>query len=146
MPLFTTSEEYIAYMKSPQRTFLQVIPDAQCPLIKKIHPRKQQSVENIYRLARDKYPDVFRRIIIFGSAITWECWYGSDLDICLDWNPEVYREIDGFHKGRALDAILDIGDAIEGERDILNYREDDDSLVFREIREKGLVIYEQHVR
>lgn len=73
MALFITSEEYIEYMKSPQRTFLKVVPDAECPFIRKIHPQKQQSVENIYRLARDKYPDVFKRIIIFGSAITWDC-------------------------------------------------------------------------
>lgn len=142
MALFTTSEEYVAYMRGPNRTFLQIVTDARCPLIKKIHPLKQRSVEAIYRLAVDKYSDVIKRIIIFGSAITWDCWQGSDIDICIDWNPEMYNPEDGKYHGRALEAMMELGDVIEGERDILNYRENDNSRVFRDIREKGLVIYE----
>lgn len=42
-------------------------------------------------------------------------------------------------------ALLDIGDAIEGERDILYYRENDNSCVYKYIREKGLFMYEHVV-
>lgn len=137
MALYSTSEEFSAYMKSPQRTFLRIVPDAKCPAIKKIHPRKQQIVEDIYRLVSNKYPELFRRIIVFGSAVTWECYWGSDIDICIDWNPAYYKETDFIMTGKVLDARLEIGRIIDGNCDILCYRENDDSEVYRDIREKG---------
>lgn len=141
MALYTTSDEFIAYMNSPQRTFLKIIPDAECPLIKKIHPRKQRLVEYIYRLVRYNYSDVIRRVIIFGSSITRECYWGSDLDVCIDWNPDFYKESDFIMTGRVLDARIAIGSLIDGNGDILCYREDDDRGVYKDIREKGVDIY-----
>lgn len=141
MALYTTSEEYIAYMRSQQRTFLRVVPDAQCPLIKKIHPRKQQSVENVYRLVRDKFSDVINRVIVFGSSIEWSCGWWSDIDLCIEWNPKFYKETDYMMKGRALEAYVEINHAIDGDRDILTYRENDSNRLYKDIQEKGVVIY-----
>ncbi len=51
-----------------------------------IHPFKQLAVKKLSENA----PEWLDYIIVFGSAVTPACWYGSDIDVCLigkniDW-------------------------------------------------------------
>ncbi len=51
-----------------------------------IHPFKQLAVKKLAENA----PEGLDYIIIFGSAVTPACWYGSDIDVCL-----IGKNIDG---------------------------------------------------
>lgn len=77
--------EYQRFMLSDDREFWLAVKNPTCPKIKKIHGLKQAAVETIYKTILDKYTSIVKRVIIFGSATTTYCWYGSDLDICIDW-------------------------------------------------------------
>lgn len=137
-----TSDEYYAWMLSDDRLFYQVVKNPECPKIRKIHGLKQEQVEAIYKIVRDKYADIVKRVIIFGSAITINCWRGSDLDICIDWvADEEYRKNNGSSL-RESQLCTEIGYITDFNHDILDYRQFDDSRVYQDIRTKGVVIYE----
>lgn len=75
--------------------------------------------------------------IVFGSAVSPSCHYGSDIDICLvgktaeDFNSQRLRD-----KSHAYDFIL-----VDSKQDLVEKSENDFCSVYRDIWEEGVVVY-----
>ena len=82
-------EEFIdisKYMIKPKNTFRPVI-TCSFKNIDKIHPSQQQRVADIIDTLK-KYKQV-KKIIIFGSSLTYKCHYNSDIDIYVELSEEI---------------------------------------------------------
>ncbi len=67
-----------------------------------IHPFKQLAVKKL----ADNAPEGLDCIIIFGSAVTPACWYGSDIDVCLIGRNIEWAQTDAMRsKGQAYDFL-----------------------------------------
>lgn len=140
-----TSRDYIAFMKSRDRVFPLVSNDVRHSVVRKVHPYKQVAVDKICSLA-EQYSDCVKRVIVFGSAVTMECHQDSDIDLCIEWN-EPYRDQIGALMDRPRDFVDSIywivrENCYVSEYDIIHWNNNDGSSVFKDILEKGVVVYE----
>lgn len=98
----------------------------------RIHRLKRDSVRRCVEIAR-KNSDV-RKLIVFGSSITDNCTYDSDIDLCLD-------VVGGTRNLSLFNTVSDMSIACNGECDILIYDKLADRLR-NTIDRKGVTVYE----
>ena len=97
-------------------------------VLKYIFPSKQKDVQNIINCAKTM-PNVLK-IIVFGSALTWNCGVQSDLDIAIEHDKKLQFEqiASPFFKNT------------KGKTDIIDYNDIFDNSLKENIK-KGVVIY-----
>ena len=109
-----TVEEYLIARKSKDWNFNQIVDGNSFLNVRKIHPIKQKIVKKIVDDAKcDEY---IKRIIIFGSAIRYDCDITSDLDICIEWKEDCYDE-DGVLKKFTRNIRKTISEVTKGRAD-----------------------------
>ena len=77
-----TIEEYNKLRQSPDWRWEVFVPNATCPVLDRIHPLQQASVEKIYVSATQW--EVECKIIIFGSSVRHDCYPRSDVDMYME--------------------------------------------------------------
>ena len=136
-----TVEEYLIARKSKDWNFNQIVDGNSFLNVRKIHPIKQKIVKEIVDDAKcDEY---IKRIIIFGSAIRYDCDITSDLDICIEWKEECYDE-DGVLKKFTRNIRKTISEVTKGRADVLNYGYLEGTEVEESVKE-GVIVYEYNV-
>ena len=137
-----TTEEYLERRKSKDWNFNAVVPLDSFANVQKIHPLKQMPVKKIVEAARDD--NAIKSIIVFGSGARYDCTPFSDLDLCLDWNDDCY-DSDGVLKPFTRNMYKAITAITQGNVDIINYQELDNTIVKDSVLERGVVVYEHNV-
>ena len=136
-----TVEEYLIARKSKDWNFNQIVDGNSFLNVRKIHPIKQKIVKKIVDDAKcDEY---IKRIIIFGSAIRYDCDITSDLDICIEWKEDCYDE-DGVLKKFTRNIRKTISEVTKGRADVLNYGYLEGTEVEESVKE-GVIVYEYNV-
>ena len=133
---------YLEARKSPKWNFHLAVDQDSFQNVRKIHPLKQRPVKATVAEAK-KHPFV-KRIIVFGSSITYRCYLGSDLDLCIEWTEPATME-DGTYKPFARAFLKEISFLSEGGADVLNYEELGDYKIKDDVL-KGVTVYECPVR
>lgn len=102
-------------------------------ILKYVFPTKQKDVQKIIEIAKGE--KAIREVILFGSSITKNCSFNSDIDIALliEGDTSVFYQIE-----------RKIRKAVSSEIDIINYGEIEDPS-FKENVDKGVKIYEHRV-
>ena len=136
-----TTEEYLERRKSKNWRFNKVVEECAFLHVDKVHPLKQRLVMEIVDAA--KTDPAVRRIILFGSAIRYDCDITSDLDLCIDWYDDCYDE-EGVLKPFTIPMRRVISRASKGHADVINYSDLDDTWV-KDAVQKGVLVYEQNV-
>lgn len=109
--------------------FSSVIPGDE--VLQYIFPTKQRAAQEAIEIAKKN--DKIQRLIIFGSAVTPCCGMTSDLDLAID-APDLSE--DSF-----LKIARQFYCAIDSELDVVHYNEIRNSLLKKEIDEKGVSVY-----
>lgn len=91
-----------------------------------IHPIKQELVLRIYDVLCQS--QISKRLIVFGSAITDECLFSSDLNICIEWNCPI-RDADDLFIPKVQAVLKEISVLAEGKCDVLHFSELADTIV-----------------
>lgn len=110
--------------------------------IEYIHPLKQSLVVNIVKAAgRDSG---VKSVRIFGSSITDNCDFSSDLDICVDWKFDCYDN-EGVLVGETVDFLSAVSKITEGCCDVvhLQYLKGTD---VEEAAKGGVIVYVSDVK
>lgn len=101
--------------------------DLQYLNVNKIFPTKQKDVAVLVnKLKKSKY---IKKIIIFGSSITWECNPWSDIDVYIEHEAQDFNNISIPYS--EIKSSLDIWDNLSADENLLN-----------EIINKGVIVYE----
>lgn len=108
----------------------------------KIHPLKQKIVKSIVDNA--KADSHVKSIIVFGSSVRYDCHPFSDLDLCIDWTEDCYTE-DGILKPFTCKLRSLISSITEGNADVINYQDLDDTVVKDDVLNSGIIVYEHIV-
>ena len=99
--------------------------------LKYIFPSKQKAAQQAIALAN--LDERIHRLVIFGSAITMQCGMGSDLDIAVD-APDVSED-------EFLKMTRNFYLGVDSEIDMIHYNTIHNSLLRKEIDEKGINVY-----
>ena len=110
--------------------------------VQKIHPLKQKIVKSIVDDA--KADSHVKSIIVFGSSVRYDCHPFSDLDLCIDWTEDCYTE-DGILKPFTCKLRSLISSITEGNADVINYQDLDDTVVKDDVLNRGIIVYEHIV-
>lgn len=108
--------------------------------LKAVYPTMQKYVDRILC----DLPSHIEKVIIFGSAVTLRCGENSDLDILLitqKEQSEVLRELSPIYRGIGVD----IDFVIKTPEAFLSSNIDEESTLIREIKEKGVTVYERTI-
>lgn len=105
--------------------------------IEYIHPLKQKVVSNIVKKAQTD--SGVKSIRIFGSAITNQCDFNSDLDICIDWNFNCY-DSDGVLVAATVSFMHEISMLTKGQCDVVHLQYLAGTVVEQDARE-GVIVY-----
>lgn len=103
-------------------------------VLKNIFPLMQKEVQKVIDEAK-KIPQI-KRVIIFGSAVTFDCGIGSDLDIAID-APEVQKDDDD----EFLALTRPIRRALSVDTDMIHYNRIRNKLLLEQIDSKGVSVY-----
>ncbi len=137
-----TTDEYLEKRKSKDWNFNPVVPLDSFMNVQKIHPLKQKIVKSIVDNA--KADSHVKSIIVFGSSVRYDCHPFSDLDICIDWTEDCYTE-DGILKPFTCKLRSLISSITEGNADVINYQDLDDTVVKDDVLNRGIIVYEHIV-
>ena len=133
-----TTDEYLEKRKSKD----PVVPLDSFMNVQKIHPLKQKIVKSIVDNA--KADSHVKSIIVFGSSVRYDCHPFSDLDLCIDWTEDCYTE-DGILKPFTCKLRSLISSITEGNADVINYQDLDDTVVKDDVLNSGIIVYEHIV-
>jgi len=100
--------------------------------LKHIFPSMQKEVQKVIDVA--KKSSKIRRVIIFGSTVTFNCGIGSDLDIAID-APGITNDDEFITITRPIRQALNV------DSDIIHYNSIHSSLLLSEINAKGVDVY-----
>lgn len=139
-----TLDEYDRLRRLPEWRWNLVTPIVHCKELRRIHPLKQRQVEALCEYARTNKE--IKRIIIFGSATTYLCNSCSDLDVCIEWVNSPY--VDEIHydlRPEVIDTMKFLKQTNKDTNgyDLMFWEELDGAPVEKNIKEKGVVVYEQ---
>ena len=125
-------------VNSAKRTwkFTKVIPD-NIMNIEYIHPLKQTMIASIVKKAMNDKG--VKSIRVFGSAITSECDFGSDLDICIDWNFDCY-DSEGVMVPETVSFMHEVSMITKGKCDVVHLQYLEGTVVEKDAKE-GVVVY-----
>jgi len=98
--------------------------------LKYIFPSMQKEVQRVIDKAKDN--EQIKRIVVFGSSVTWNCGLGSDLDVAVfgNFDEDMFMKV---YRLLKTDAQCDM--------DILHYEDIRSELLKYEIDTKGVEIY-----
>ncbi len=124
--------------ESSKRTWkFNKVADTDVENIEYIHPLKQKLVSEIVEAARlDKGVKSLR---VFGSAITNQCDFESDLDICIDWNFDCY-DAEGVLVPEAASFLNIISVLTKGNCDVVHFKYLEGTVVEHDAK-KGVIVY-----
>ena len=106
-------------------------------VLKYIFPSKQEGVHRAIEKAREILG--INCLIVFGSAVTYDCGIGSDIDFAVD-APEITDEED------FLKLIKPLRKVIGGKADLLHLNSIKNDILINEITEKGVKVYESRIQ
>ena len=101
-------------------------------ILRRIHRYQQRNVARL--LAGAPTLTSVERIVVFGSSVTYKCHCHSDLDIAVKW---LY--FDGMEQNSLRMSVR------ESDVDMLNIEEDSEYRIQREIRDKGVIVYDINI-
>ncbi|MBQ4058062.1 MAG: hypothetical protein IJD40_03925 [Lachnospiraceae bacterium] len=105
--------------------------------IEYIHPLKQKIIVDIVKSAKENIG--IKSIRVFGSAITSECDFESDLDLCIDWNFDCYDD-EGVLVPETVSFMHNISMITKGKCDVVHLQYLAGTIVEQDARE-GVVVY-----
>lgn len=101
-------------------------------VLKNIFPLMQKEVQKVIDEAK-KIPQI-NRVIIFGSAVTFNCGIDSDLDIAID-APDVLEDDEFLALTRPIRRALNV------DSDMIHYNSIRNKLLLEQIDSKGVSVY-----
>ena len=102
-----------------------------------VHPLKQSLVVDIVKTAQKD--SGVKSIRIFGSSITDNCDFSSDLDICVDWNFDCYDK-EGVLVKETVDFLKQVAIITNGNCDIVHLQYLNGTVI-EEAAKKGVLVY-----
>lgn len=99
-------------------------------VLKHIFPTKQADIQKLLEYVKSN--SEIKKVIVFGSAVTWQCRPTNDIDIAVQYASD----------RKFADIAADLRKQMTSECDVVDYDDIHSVLLKQEIDKKGVLIYD----